>query len=142
MKKLLTSLLIVAFILVGCSNDQKETNKPSNDVEVTYVGESKKYEPYKSTVKVIKKGDQIISIEFDELYEGIKSKKEDSKKGTYGNNYPAGPWYKQIGSLEEYVLQNNKFPKLKDGKDVDAVTSATLNLSGFEDAFNNLKNTK
>jgi len=82
---------------------------------------------------------KVIDFDISRKYDESKSKKEDSKKGTYGNNYPAGPWYKQIGSLEEYVLQNNKFPKLKDGKDVDAVTSATLNLSGFEDAFNNLQ---
>jgi len=85
---------------------------------------------------------KVIDFDISRKYDESKSKKEDSKKGTYGNNYPAGPWYKQIGSLEEYVLQNNKFPKLKDGKDVDAVTSATLNLSGFEDAFNNLKEQK
>lgn len=161
MKKYIGAALLL-FILAGCgmdnsntneettnenkteettNNSNKQSNENNNSLEDgTYEGKSEVFKPYETTAKYTVEDGQITEVIFDEFLEDGTSKKEASKAGEYGSeNYTAGEWYEQIEKLENYVEENQEMPDLTDGKDTDGVSGATLNLSGFEDAFNQAK---
>ncbi len=156
--KLLMTTLIFIVALTGCSNSSNTNETTTEDtsqtqqileldsevqeiqdtaVEMTGSAESTAFSPYTSTAKVTVIGDDITDVEFEEFLEDGTSKNEASKNGTYTSpNYTLGEFYEQIDSLEAYVIEHDRFPPLTNGSDVDAVSGASLNLSGFEDAFN------
>lgn len=159
--KLITILTTLLILLTACSDKQpvedvqvneatseiteqatetsSETTEQAaeTDKQLTGSGESTAFSPYTSTAQVTIKGEDIIEVQFEEFLEDGTSKNIASKEGTYTSpNYTLGEFYEQIDSLEAYVIKNDQFPKLTNGTDVDGVTGASVNLSGFEDAFN------
>lgn len=158
--KLIVSMLALTLGLSGCSSEadtasqvtteseavsSETTSEASSEVvseadsnkEITTSGESTAATPYTSKVTITRVGSDITAADFEEFLEDGTSKNEASKAGTYTSpNYTLGEFYEQIDSLEQYVLDNDKFPPLTDGKDVDGVSGASVNLSGFEDAYN------
>ncbi len=155
--KLIISGLIISLILTGCSSEPQvkdddtnqqmmnstvesessdESTKTEELKETVGSGESMAFSPYTSTAKVTFIGDDIIDVEFEEFLEDGTSKNIASKAGTYTSpNYTKGEFYEQVDSLEAYIIENDKFPKLSNGTDIDGVSGASINLSGFEEAY-------
>ncbi len=156
--KLITILTTFLILLTACGGNQQqiESEQQIDDVQtisettneiieqptetekqLTGSGESTAFSPYTSTAQVTIEGEDIIDVQFEEFLEDGTSKNVASKEGTYTSpNYTLGEFYEQIDSLEAYVIENDEFPKLTNGTDVDGVTGASVNLSGFEEAFN------
>lgn len=157
--KLYISIAVGLLILTGCNAEPEVENTKSDlsevqaegdsqvesenkteevvETEMTGTGQSTAFIPYTSTAKVTLVGDDIIDVEFEEFLEDGTSKNVASKEGTYTSpNYTLGEFYEQVDSLEQYVIDNDKFPTLSNGTDNDGVSGASVNLSGFEEAFN------
>ncbi len=156
MKKILL-MAIICVLIAGCSSttsdteetteqevtestDTDDNNDDSDDTESTGTtegfGESTKFSPYRTTAKVEMDGSDVVSVTFEEFLEDGTNKITASKNGEYSSDaYTLGEFYEQVESLEEYVIENDSFPSLSNGKDADAVSGASVNLSGFEEAF-------
>lgn len=158
--KLIISGIILTFILTGCSSEPTMTEDDSpqmieseqmdetvseseveGEVEIELVekvgsGQSTAFSPYTTTAKVTSVDDDITDVELEEFLEDGTSKNEASRAGTYTSpNYTKGEFYEQIDSLEAYIIENDEFPTLSNGSDVDGVSGASVNLSGFEEAY-------
>lgn len=148
--RILISFIVMSIILVGCSSESteqlaemSEQTTPVLDSELNLEqtefigsGQSEAFSPYLSTAQITTRGSDVIAVDLDEFLEDGTSKTEASKAGTYTSpNYQLGEFYQQIESLESYIVENDKFPSLNNGIDVDGVSGASLNLSGFEEAY-------
>lgn len=115
---------------------EPEAEVETEPVEKVGSGQSTAFSPYTTTAKVTSVGDDITNVELEEFLEDGTSKNEASRAGTYTSpNYTKGEFYEQIDSLEAYIIENDEFPTLSNGSDVDGVSGASVNLSGFEEAY-------
>lgn len=154
--KLIISGIVLSLILTGCSSQSMEQDNDNQQIvesevalnpapkeeestkleEKTGSGESTAFNPYTSTATVTRIGDDIINVELEEFLEDGTSKNESSKAGVYSSpDYTKGEFYQQVDSLEAYIIENDQFPALTNGSDVDGVSGASVNLSGFEEAY-------
>ncbi len=149
-------LIFAVFFLTACSAQNTDSSEmevvsevsdsvvdtPTETIEViTVEGESMAFSPYTSTAKVTIEGDDVVDVVFDELLEDGTSKVEASQSGEYTSaNYTQGEYFEQMAKLEKYVIENDQFPTLSEGKDVDGTSGASVNLSGLEEAYNNALN--
>lgn len=98
-----------------------------------------------SYVSMKKRGENILDIEFDtysSVYSGSKS--DYSQAGNYGlKDDPNGSgisWYQHVENLEDYIIENDQFPEVDDdGYIVDGVSSCTINVEEFENAYEQMK---
>lgn len=149
--RILISFIVMLIILVGCSSESTEqlaemseqatpvldSDSDLEQTELTGSGQSEAFSPYLSTAQITTRGSDVIAADLDEFLEDGTSKTEASKAGTYSSpNYQLGEFYQQIESLESYIIDNDQFPTLTNGTDIDGVSGASLNLSGFEEAYN------
>lgn len=150
-------LIIAILFLSACSSEDSieqamETNPAISDKNTTeevqssaqvLMGESTVFAPYTSTVELTVEDEKLTEISFDEFLEDGTSKVTASMAGTYGSDtYTLGEYHEQVAALEAYILENNQFPTLSNGIDVDSSSGASVNLSGFEEAYNQALATK
>lgn len=101
----------------------------------------------KSYVTYKIRGHDIIDIKFDTYLPKVGSKIKYSKSGEYKiADDPDGggiAWHEHVEKLENYIIKNDKFPKLdKDGYDADNVSGATIKIEELDNAFKKAKPAK
>ncbi|MGL5020471.1 MAG: hypothetical protein ACRC5R_00390 [Mycoplasmatales bacterium] len=125
MKKLLGLVAISVFLLAGCSSG----SSISVETDMSEAGD------YSSAVAEINE-DKIEKITLDAFK---AESKMWSVQGSKDGNYPccdASPYFEQVADVEAYIVKNQKFPLLDEsGKNVDGSTSATIDLSQFKEAY-------
>lgn len=126
MKKI-AFLSFFVIILTGCSmNEVKKgsyTTEDGETIEVTYTEID---------------GD-ITDTQFSVTTADGQDKDKLVAEGSY-NMESELTWSEQVDSLEETIDAIDEFPELNEaGYDVDGITSATIYLKEFEEAFNNAK---
>lgn len=134
MKKIISLLAIAVLALAGCGS--ATTYVGNSDITASGEFVNADGDTTTASLTVTQEGD-IIGAEFDASKGDITSKKEASETGDYVLGNDGGlTWGEQVASVEEYVVANDAFPTLDaEGKDVDAVTSATIGLSDLNAAF-------
>lgn len=125
MKKISLMLAAFAVVLVGCSSSEAyyEGSYTTEDGDVVDVSYSKT-------------GDDITNTQFTVTTVDGENKEDLVAAGEYdlGSDLT---WTEQVQSLEATIDENDAFPTLDaEGYDVDGVSSATINLTDFEMAFN------
>lgn len=137
MKKFI--LLAISFFMTsfitGCSWTSKgsESNSsPSNVVKEAkdIVGEETQFGTPLVSLKL--SNGKIVEIKIDEIT--TQGSKKDLKEDYEISEDAVAPWYKQIESLENYILKNGVDTlELKEGKVVneDLRSSVTINVEGY-----------
>lgn len=147
-KKILCILIVMVGIIGGVYGYDKYLNV------ITYVGVSAPTQDAcgicgdprgeRSYVTYKKRGNDIVDIKFDTYLPEHGSKVAYSQTGTYGlENDPNGGgirWDEHVSNLEDYIIREDKFPPIDDeGHSTDASSSATINISEFQKAFDDAK---
>lgn len=149
MKKFI--LLAISFIMTsfitGCSWTSKgseSSSSPSNVVKEAkdIVGEETQFGTPLVSLKL--SNGKIVEIKIDEIT--TQGSKKDLKEDYEISEDAVAPWYKQIESLENYILKNGVDTlELKEGKVVneDLRSSVTINVEGYiktiQEAINQAK---
>ncbi len=133
MKKLIFALLTGLLVLTGCGSEAVEYVGVS-DMTLESEIDAGDYGTVEAKLTLTQEGD-IIGAEFDIVDTDGVSRKEAEAAGDFSMNTDVS-WTEQVASLEEYVVANDAMPILDaDGKDVDGATTATIDLTFYQEAF-------
>ncbi len=134
MKKLVSLLAIAALALAGCGASEPTSYVGKSDLEASGEVTNEDGDTTSVDLVVTQDGD-IVSASIDATKGDITSKKEAAIAGDYDMGSDLN-WAEQVASVESYIVENDAFPTLDaDGKDADAVTSATIGLDGIKEAY-------
>jgi major membrane immunogen (membrane-anchored lipoprotein) len=92
---------------------------------------------WKATVNITVVGGRIVAVEWDSVNEEGEFKADLSQEGEYGmveQTDAIAPWHEQANATEQWLIENQDPSEvtLNDDGVADAVSGASINLSGFK----------
>ncbi|MGL4589536.1 MAG: hypothetical protein ACRCUP_04810 [Mycoplasmatales bacterium] len=156
MKKIFSLLLVTVFVLAGCTagastpgyatdstmdskmdstTDSTSTGTGNYQGEVTMTDQSGNVNL--TTITYMKMGDDVTNVKFGGTRYGVDKSDAEQYRLVQDGNGKAN-WSDQAAMVAKVIEENDGVDKINvngAGKDADAITGATINITEFVEAF-------